>query len=61
MTLHNTIRSILERILSWAKRNQKSLGNTRDTYQRRLDEEKLLATLRKDAKEQAKAKSEAGK
>lgn len=54
MTLHNTIRSILERILIWAKRNQKYWGDIRDIYQRKLDEERLLAKLRKEAKENAK-------
>lgn len=56
MTLHNTIRSILERILIWAKRNQKYWGDIRNTYQRKLDEEKLLSKLRQEAK--AKAKTE---
>jgi hypothetical protein len=54
MTLHNTIRSILERILVWAKRNQNYWGEIRTTYQRKLDEERLLARLRKEAKEAAK-------
>jgi hypothetical protein len=58
MTLHNTIRSILERILIWAKRNQKYWGDIRDTYQRKLDEERLLAKLRKEAKVKAKSTQE---
>lgn len=58
MTLHNTIRSILEHILIWAKRNQKYWGDIRDTYQRKLDEERLLARLRKEAKAKAKATQE---
>jgi hypothetical protein len=55
MTLHVTIRSILERILIWAKRNHEYWGNIRNTYQRKLDEERLIAKLRKEAKDQAKA------
>lgn len=56
MTLHNTIRSVLERILIWAKRNQKCWGDIQTTYRRKLDEERLLARLRKEAKEVAKAR-----
>ena len=56
MTLHNTIRSVLERILIWAKRNQKYWGDIQTTYRRKLDEERLLARLRKEAKEVAKAR-----
>jgi len=56
MTLHNTIRSILERILIWAKRNQNYWGDIRNTYRRKLDEERLLARLRKEAKEVAKVR-----
>ena len=55
MTLHNTIRSILERILAWLKCNHEYWGDIRNAYQRKLDEEKLLAKLRKEAKAKAKA------
>jgi len=56
MTLRDTIRSILERILMWAKRNHEYWGDIRIAYQRKLDDEKLLAKLRKEAKAEAKAK-----
>jgi len=55
MTLRDTIRSILERILMWAKRNHEYWGDIRIAYQRKLDDEKLLAKLRKEAKAKAKA------
>ena len=58
MTLHNTIRSNLERILMWAKQNYEYWGDIRNAYQRKLDEEKLLAKLRKEAKAEAKKKTE---
>jgi len=56
MTLRDTIRPILERILMWAKRNHEYWGDIRIAYQRKLDDEKLLAKLRKEAKAEAKAK-----
>ena len=58
MTLRDTIRSILESILTWAKRNHEYWGDIRNAYQRKLDEEKLLAKLRKEAKAEAKKKTE---
>ena len=58
MTLRDTIRSILESILMWAKRNHEYWGDIRNAYQRKLDEEKLLAKLRKEAKAEAKKKTE---
>ena len=54
MTLHNTIRSILQLILDWAKRWKAYFGYVREYYQMKLDEERLLARLRKEAKEKAK-------
>ena len=58
MTLRDTIRSILENILMWAKQNHEYWGDIRNAYQRKLDEEKLLAKLRKEAKAEAKKKIE---
>jgi len=57
MTLHNTIRVFLLSLLDWAKINRDYYGTIRNQYQQRLDEERLLARLRKEAKERKKQES----
>lgn len=56
-SLHDTFKSILQRILDWAKRNRDYWGGLQSKYQQKLDEEKQLAHYRKEAK--AKARIEA--
>jgi hypothetical protein len=57
MTLHNTLRVFLLSLLDWAKIHRDYWGGIRNQYQQRLDEERLLARLRKEAKERKKQES----
>jgi hypothetical protein len=61
MTLRNTIRVYLLSLLNWAKTNQEYWGDINKRYQQTLDEERLLARLRKEAKERKKASLKDGK
>lgn len=61
MTLHNTMRVFLLSLLEWAKTNKEYWGNINKQYQQTLAEEKLLARLRKEAKDRKKASLKDGK
>lgn len=59
-TVKSTVKAVLQRVLDWAKREQRVWGAYRTHYQILLDEERTLARLRKEAKDKTKAEKRGG-
>jgi hypothetical protein len=51
MTLHSTIRSVLQRLLDWTKERRDHYGAIRDNYRLKYNAEKKFQKIVKERKE----------
>lgn len=60
MTLRDTVKFILLRILDWARKNRDYFGALKTRYQLLYDEEKTFRRLQKEAADKAKLEKRGG-